>query len=43
MRLGEIKKVVQRQSGLTPRGAESALGAGTLNGIAVLSRCRQSR
>ena len=24
MRLGEIKKVVQRQSGLTPRGAEPA-------------------
>ena len=24
MRLGEIKKGVQRQSGLTPRGAESA-------------------
>ena len=24
MRLGEIKKVVHRQSGLTPRGAESA-------------------
>jgi hypothetical protein len=24
MRLGEIKKVVQRQSGLTPQGAEPA-------------------